>query len=251
VRTTGEQICEQVKDLAATMDEVARTSVESGEIASSGLRGLEDITATMESLLAASNEITQKLHLVREKTGAITQIITTITAVANQTNLLSLNASIEAEKAGDYGAGFSVVATEIRRLADRTAVSALDIESMITEMELAITDGVAGVENYFRMTRDSSEKTARISRELSGIIEHSREVAPRYEAINSGMQLQSQRAMQISDAMEQLNITAIQVRDSLIEFKSVTDRLNDAVLSMESLKLLAVGTPVRTDTRSL
>src|SRR5207302_1442110 len=81
--------------------------------------------------------ITGKLAVLNEKTTNINSVVTTITKVADQTNLLSLNAAIEAEKAGEYGLGFAVVAMEIRRLADQTAVATYDIEKMVKEMQSA------------------------------------------------------------------------------------------------------------------
>ena len=68
--------------------------------------------------------------------------------MADQTNLLSLNAAIEAEKAGEYGLGFAVVAMEIRRLADQTAVATYDIEKMVKEMHSAVAAGVMGMDKF-------------------------------------------------------------------------------------------------------
>ena len=235
VRSTSTHICSNVKDLASTMNRVTEMSVESAALANSGIQGLENIRTTMRTLLDASSDTNDKLKMISEKAATITEVITTITNVADQTNLLSLNASIEAVKAGEYGAGFSVVASEIRRLADQTAVAALNIEAMILEMENAMKDGVASVDNYHTLAKESSEKTARISMELGTIIEHSREFVPQFESLNQGMQSQSDSASQISDAMQQLNITAIQVRDSLIEFKEVTDQLTEAVENLQEV----------------
>ena len=78
----------------------------------------------MDQVLDASAAINSRLGILSEKATNIGMVVTTITKVADQTNLLSLNAAIEAEKAGDYGRGFGVVATEIRRLADQTATPA-------------------------------------------------------------------------------------------------------------------------------
>ena len=92
----------------------------------------------MRQVMDAAGSINAKLAVLNEKAGNINQVVTTITKVADQTNLLSLNAAIEAEKAGEYGRGFAVVATEIRRLADQTAVATYDIEQMVKEIQSAV-----------------------------------------------------------------------------------------------------------------
>ncbi|WP_379559185.1 methyl-accepting chemotaxis protein, partial [Pseudomonas sp. MD330_10] len=77
----------------------------------------------MHSVMGAADLVNAKLEILNEKSGNINQVVVTIVKVAYQTNLLSLNAAIEAENAGEYGRGFSMVATELRRLADQTAVA--------------------------------------------------------------------------------------------------------------------------------
>jgi methyl-accepting chemotaxis protein WspA len=91
--------------------------------------------------------------------------------VADQTNLLSLNAAIEAANAGEYGHGFSVVAQEIRRLADQTAVATLDIEQMVTEMQAAVTGGVTEMEQFTRQVGHGVDAVQRVSAQLGQIIE--------------------------------------------------------------------------------
>jgi methyl-accepting chemotaxis protein WspA len=99
--------------------------------------------SSMQTLSAASDGISSKLAAIRSKAARINSVVTAITKVADQTNLLSLNASIEAEKAGEAGAGFAVVAREIRRLADQSAIATLDIEQIVEEMQEAVASGVA------------------------------------------------------------------------------------------------------------
>jgi methyl-accepting chemotaxis protein WspA len=85
----------------------------------------------MRQPVEPAGSISSELAVIREKADNITQVVTTITKVADQTNLLTINAAIEAEKAGEHGRGFRVVAREARRLADQTAVATLDIESRV------------------------------------------------------------------------------------------------------------------------
>jgi len=235
VNATSREISSTVRELADTMNRVTAMASDAAELASAGVAGLDDIKATMQALSDSTGDISAHLETFREKTHAITEIITTITRVANQTNMLSLNATIEAEKAGEFGAGFAVVAREISRLADQTAVAALDIEDMILEMQSAVTEGVSGVESHARQTRISTEKTSRISGDLGRIIEQSRKLGPEIEAVNRGMQSQSESAAQISQAMDQLNRTAHITRDSLADFRAITEHLNRAVEGLQRI----------------
>ncbi len=102
----------------------------------------------MHHMKEASQSISGRLKTIYEKAENITTVVTTITKIAEQTNLLSLNAAIEAEKAGEYGLGFTVVAREIRRLADQTAVATLDIEQMVKEMQTAVSTGVMEMDKF-------------------------------------------------------------------------------------------------------
>ena len=83
--------------------------------------------------------------------------------MADQTNLLSINAAIEAEKAGEYGLGFLVVAREIRRLADQTAVATLDIERMVKEMQSSVAAGVMEMDKFSDQVRHGVQEVGNIN----------------------------------------------------------------------------------------
>lgn len=233
VKETSTEISATTTELARTMDTVTTMAQEATDLAVSGMESLSEINTAMQELTDTTSEISDKLRIVSEKTGTITQVITTIVTVANQTNLLSLNAAIEAEKAGEYGRGFSVVAREMRRLADQTAVATLDIEGIITAMQAAVTDGVAGMERYTRQAHASSEKIVRTNGNLRTVIEHIGDVGPQCEMVNRRMQILSHSGGQISEAMKQLNETARQTRAALTEFKTVIEQLNAAVRGLQ------------------
>ena len=234
VSATSKEIYATAQDLARTMAGVTRMAAEAAETAGGGVSSLEGIRGAIDELIHASAAMTRTFDSINEKTGNIDKVITAITKVANRTNLLSLNAAIEAEKAGEKAGGFSVVAVEMRRLADQTAVAALDIEKQIREVQHAVRDGVSGVESYARQTQAKSTAVTDLSSGLGRVIEGTTKLGPEFEAVNSGMQMQSQGAGQIAEAMQQLRDAAGQTKDSLTEFRQVAEDLHSAVRDLQA-----------------
>ena len=234
VSATSKEINATAQDLARTMAGVTRMAEESAETARGGVSSLEGIRNAIDELIHASAVMTQTLDSINEKTGNIDKIITTITKVANRTNLLSLNAAIEAEKEGEKAGGFSVVAVEMRRLADQTAVAALDIEKQIRDVQHAVREGVSSVESYAGQTQAKSTAVTELSSGLGQVIEGTTKLAPVLEAVNRGMQVQSQGAGQIAEAMQQLRDAAGQTKDSLAEFRQVAEDLQSAVRDLQA-----------------
>ena len=180
----------------------------------------------MRHVMDAAASINAKLAVLNEKAGNINQVITTITKVADQTNLLSLNAAIEAEKAGEYGRGFAVVATEIRRLADQTAVATYDIEQMVKEIQSAVSAGVMGMDKFSEEVRRGMQDVQQVGGQLSEIIQQVQALAPRCEAVNEGMQAQATGAEQITQALTQLTEAVQQTVESLGQSSLAIEELN-------------------------
>ncbi len=230
---TATEISATGKELVNTMDEVAGVASGTAEAAANGHTGLVSMEDTMHSVVGASNSIASKLEVLSEKAGNINSVVTTITKVADQTNLLSLNAAIEAEKAGEYGVGFAVVATEIRRLADQTAVATLDIEQMVQEMQSAVSAGVMSVEKFSNEVKNSVDDVRQVGAQLAQIIDQVQTLTPRFEIVHEGMHMQSEGAEQIKHAMIQLSESSQQTVESLRQSNSAIDRLNDAAHGLQ------------------
>ncbi|MFL9450393.1 MULTISPECIES: methyl-accepting chemotaxis protein [Nostocales] len=226
VAATAKEISATSRELVKTMEEVALMSQTTTIATSSSQKDLLRMELTMRQLGEATNTIATRLGTIGEKANNINNIVVMITKVADQTNLLSLNAAIEAEKAGEYGLGFAVVAREIRRLADQTAVATLEIEKMVKQMQSSVSSGVMEMDKFAKEVEQSVEDVASISKQMAQIIEQVQELTPRFEAVNSGMEAQSQGAQQISDAMIQLSNTSTQTTDSLREINNAIHQLN-------------------------
>lgn len=229
IGATSKEISATSQELVKTMGEVTRVSDETAALASSGQSGLSKMGETMRQIMDAAGAINSKLAVLNEKAGNINQVVTTISKVADQTNLLSLNAAIEAEKAGEYGRGFAVVATEIRRLADQTAVATYDIEQMVREMQSAVSAGVMGMDKFSEEVRRGVREIEQVSTQLTQIIQQVQELSPRFETVNEGMQSQATGAQQISEALGQLTEAAQQTAESLRQSSLAIQQMNDAV----------------------
>jgi methyl-accepting chemotaxis protein WspA len=230
------QIAAAVKEISATAQELVGTiagvsdlAQNAATLAETGGKQLDGMKGSMESLAASTASISQKLSTISDKARAITGVVTTITKVADQTNLLSLNAAIEAEKAGEYGLGFGVVAREIRRLADQTAVSVLDIEHMVREMQAAVSAGVAEMEKFTGEVHGGASEVSGLGGRFSAIFQQVQSLLPRFGLVKDGMYAQSQGAKQINEAMIGLTDGARRTADSLKEFDRAVANLHGAV----------------------
>lgn len=229
VVATTQEIATTSRNLTHTMEEVAALSQTTTLAATKSQTGLAQMAMTMRQLVNATTTISDKLEVISEKANNISNIIVTITKVADQTNLLSLNAAIEAEKAGEYGRGFSVVAREIRRLADQTSVATLDIEQTVHEMQSAVSKGVMEMDKFMKEVEGGAGEVNHIGSQLKAIIEQVEALTPRFVTVNQGMEGQTQSAQQINEAMTQMRDTSEQTADSLKEINHAIEQLKDVV----------------------
>jgi methyl-accepting chemotaxis protein WspA len=223
------QISATSHELLKTMNEVNQLANQTSRMATTGQQSLAGMDQTMRQLAESTGSISTKLSVISERAANINLVVTTITKVADQTNLLSINAAIEAEKAGEYGLGFLVVAREIRRLADMTAVATLDIERMVKEMQYSVSAGVMEMDKFSEQVRKVVGEVGQIGGQLGHIITGAQGLHQRFDQVTEGMRVQSQGAEQIREAMSRLSEAANQTSVSIREFNKATERLREAV----------------------
>ncbi len=217
------------RDLSQTMSEVSQRARQAADLAVACGKGLNATNVTMRQLTESADSIGQRLADIRDKADHITLMVTTIVKVADQTNILSVNAAVEAEKAGASGLGFLVVAREIRRLADQTAVATLSIENIVSEMHEAVTAGVRQTDRFNDEVKDGVSRISEINRQTTLIIDEVQSLNSSFSAVNEGMQNQSTGALQISDAMRQISHSAKQTQASAKEFNEAAELLRKSV----------------------
>jgi len=223
------QISATSQELSRTMNDVNAMAASTGTKAQESSANLTKMEATMRHLEKTTASFGEKLSTINERATKINVVVSTMAKVADQTNLLSINASIEAEKAGKHGLGFLVVASEISRLADQTGSAALDIERMVSEMQVSVSAGVKEMSTFAGQVRGGVREIGDVSVKLGEIISAVQNISGRFGEVAQGMSAQSQGADQIREAMVRLSEGASRTAESLTEFNTATNHLCGAV----------------------
>jgi len=225
IGATSREIVATSRTLARTLEAVSQSAGSTAQIAALGQESLEKMALGMQAVMQAAGTVNTKLNILNEKAGSINMVVTTIARVAGQTNLLSLNAAIEAEKAGEYGRGFSVVAAEIRRLADQSALASADIENIVREIQSSVTSGVMSMDRFSEEVRRAIQDVQDTSTQLSVVTRQVQDLSPQFRAVHEGMQRQAEGAGQISEALVQLSESTRHAVDSLLQSGPAVDDL--------------------------
>ncbi len=232
VSSSSKKIAKTSENLIKKIQEVNNTVFSTVGMAEDGNKNLVVMEKTISGLITATSTISSKLEVINNKANKISGVVTTITRISEQTNLLSLNAAIEAEKAGEFGKGFSVVSSEISRLADQTAVATQDIEYMVKEMQSSVSSGVMEMDKFSEEVRKSVSIIADINTKLGNVITHVKDLGPQFQSFKNEMLLQVTSAIQISEAMEQLAKSVNLNKNSLNDLKSAKEQLKISVQNL-------------------
>ena len=223
------QITVTGNELVNTMSEVEGVAKNSAGLAAASRSGLIEMKSVMQHLADQSASISEKLEQINSKTKDISGVVVTITKVADQTNLLSVNAALEAEKAGEHGRGFLVVAREIRRLADQTASATLDIEHTVKHMQSAVSTGVMEMDKFASQVTNSVNQVEIVGQTLTTIIESVEVMKNQFGNVSQGMTSQNLGAKQIGEAMGNLSDNVKVTIQSLGEFTKAADQMKNSV----------------------
>ena len=220
-RMSAEQSATAIHQFSASIKEVANN------VKSSNVR-MENMVELVEDGVKKGNFTVKAMEAITENSERISNVLAVITDIANQTNLLSLNAAIEAAHAGDKGKGFAVVAEEVRKLAERSAVAASDVLVLISKTHDVMAKGLESVnstEASLVTLKDDIRDIADMSRQIGAASEQQRatstEIARRTEESTAATERSAAAANQLTATVEEVNKTAeylAQISDELAEY---------------------------------
>ena len=236
----NEKIVSAVTEMAANSREVASiTSATSDAISRAhkelddAKKGMLEATGNINQLVEDVNSTAQAIELLSEQTQKITTVIDVIGSIAEQTNLLALNAAIEAARAGEQGRGFAVVADEVRSLASRTQNSTHEINDML----MALQNGVKTAVTLMIDSKGRGEAT----------VESSSHVQQRLEGVLTAVNTMQDMGLQTASAAEQQSAVSEEISNNLISIQTMVNQLSSDIQASESISssLAASGCKVQ------
>ena len=232
-----------VEEMAASMNQVSRNADASAEaarraldMAEHGDKAVRDTSDAMSRIDSAVLQTSDKMRLLGARSSEISEIIDLINDIAAQTNLLALNAAIEAAHAGEAGLGFSVVAEEIRKLAERSARATKDVASLIKSIQTETSEALLAMEAGMSEVKGGSSLASQASRALQDISAAVRQSSELIEEISAASDEQARVTSNLAGAMQTISSITLETSAGAHEtaqtiqgMVGLSDRLNRAI----------------------
>lgn len=232
-----------VEEMAASMTQVSRNAEASAdaarralEMAEHGDKSVRDTSEAMSRIDSAVQQTSEKMRLLGIRSSEISEIIDLIDDVAAQTNLLALNAAIEAAHAGEAGLGFSVVADEIRKLAERSARATRDVGNLIKSIQSETSEALTAMEVGMKEVKGGSYLAAQASNALQDISAAVRQSSELIEEISAASEEQARVTSNVAGAMQTISSITLETSAGAHEtaqtiegMVGLADRLNKSI----------------------
>jgi len=200
-------------NIADNMGNTERLAQENAQQTRIGRTSMQEASSSLEHIATALNSTATVINTLGQRSQEIGGIVGVITAIAEQTNLLALNAAIEAARAGEQGRGFAVVADEVRNLASRTRQATDEISGMIQSIQQETGNAISTMEHGNALMQEGLARNADVASALARIDEQSRSAGQQFAAITTATQEQSSTATLLSSNLQSIALANSEQRE--------------------------------------
>jgi methyl-accepting chemotaxis protein len=183
----------QYEHLSEGIDELNNFNLDIHKLLGESIKQLDHIDSQVQIVLKLKNTIAYKLLILNQKAANMSSFINTIKKIGDQAEVLSINASIEAEKAGEFGKGFSVIARQISLLASQTSLAGSDIHKMLKDMSQAVNVATQDMEKFNTEVSNCTHEVSFLQHKLGSILEQEQVLIPRLNRIKKDLEDQNQK----------------------------------------------------------
>ena len=200
-------------NIADNMGNTQRLAQENAQQTQIGRTSMDEASSSLEQIAGALNSTATVINTLGQRSQEIGGIVGVITSIADQTNLLALNAAIEAARAGEQGRGFAVVADEVRNLASRTRQATDEISGMIQSIQQETGNAISTMEQGNLLMQEGLSRNANVASALARIDEQSRSAGEQFAAITTATQEQSSTATLLSSNLQSIALANSEQRE--------------------------------------
>jgi len=200
-------------NIADNMGNTQRLAQENAQQTQIGRTSMDEASSSLEQIASALNSTATVINTLGQRSQEIGGIVGVITSIAEQTNLLALNAAIEAARAGEQGRGFAVVADEVRNLASRTRQATDEISGMISSIQQETGNAISTMEQGNVLMQEGLSRNANVASALARIDEQSRSAGQQFAAITTATQEQSSTATLLSSNLQSIALANSEQRE--------------------------------------
>lgn len=235
VVTAVNELTMAIQEVARNTSSTAQNTKDATSITERGQERIRLAVEHVEGLAARIHETAEFMSQLEGEAKNVTSVIDVIRGVAEQTNLLALNAAIEAARAGEQGRGFAVVADEVRTLASRTQQSTGDIQGMLSKLQAGVQHAVTAMGNSEILTGDAVASASDAGKSLAGIDSAVREIADMTTQIATAAEEQSSVTAEIDKNLVQINTLAMNTAEGASKTAQESQRLNQLSVQLRQL----------------